>query len=166
MAGLLNLKGIVLAGLLQAQKLVRFIDDPGGIDPQFHIMTPKGDFWIAMTLSEEPPERMIQLQLVSKFMACKTALAFTLAGELTNPDAVYCFGASHNEQIAAVSAIDRDPIRFGSPEWLPAEQVGEEILALLPRGKIMASAADLTELDAYFGPAGKFPALRLGNGGG
>jgi hypothetical protein len=33
MTGILNLKGIVLAGLMQAQSLIRLIDDPAGIDP-------------------------------------------------------------------------------------------------------------------------------------
>ncbi|MGA7327057.1 MAG: hypothetical protein WBX25_21865 [Rhodomicrobium sp.] len=164
MAEFLNLKGIVLAGLMQAQKLIQVIDDPAGIDPQFHIMTPEGDFWISMTLAEGTYERMLQLQAISKFMAWKTALVFTMAAELTNPSSVYCFGATHNEQIAAISIIEREPIRFSDPEWLGVDQIGEEILGLLPQGEVILSEMDLAQLDAYFGLRGEFPAVRLAGG--
>jgi hypothetical protein len=36
-------KEIVLCDLLRGQRLVRRIEDEGGIDPQFRIATPEGD---------------------------------------------------------------------------------------------------------------------------
>ncbi len=164
MAGLLNLKGVVLAGLMQAQKLIRVNDDPRGIGAQFRIMTPRGDFLIAMTLSEDPRERIGLLRQVSNFMAWKTAWVFTVAGELLDPDAVYCFGATREDRIAAISTIERDPVCFSNPEWLATEQVDEEILALLPRDGLVFDDAAVAELDGYFGAHGKFPATRLGGG--
>ena len=35
-------KELVLSDLLRGQRLVRRIDDDGGIDPQFRIVTPRG----------------------------------------------------------------------------------------------------------------------------
>jgi hypothetical protein len=164
MAAVLNLKGIVLAGLMQAQSLVRLKDGPRGIDPQFRIMTPDGDFLISMTLADDPDERVRQLRHVSMFMAQKMALVFTVAVELHDPDAIYCFGASHGGRIAAISAVERDPIRFGSVEWLAPDGAGDEIAALLPQGKVTLDAAGIAGLEAYFGTRGKFPAVRLGDG--
>jgi hypothetical protein len=164
MAAAFNLKGIVLAGLKHAQNLVRSIEGPRAIDPQFRIMTPDGDFLISMTLADDPNERMRQLRHVSLFMAQKMASVFTLAVELHDPDAVYCFGAAPDSQVAAISGIDRDPMRFGNPEWLAPDGVAEEIAALLPHGEVALDAAGLAELEAYFGARGKFPAVRLGDG--
>ncbi len=165
MAGVLNLKGIVLAGLLQAQKLVLASDHEASIDPQFRIMTPEGDFLISMKLSDDPRELGHQLQQVSRFMAWRRAWVFTVAGKLMNPDALFCFGATHLDQIGAISTIERYPIRFGNPEWLEPKEIAGEILALLPRAGMALKAGDLADLDVCFGPDGKFPALRLGDGG-
>jgi hypothetical protein len=164
MPAILTLKGIVLAGLMQAQNLIRSIDGPGGIDLQFRIMTPDGDFLISMTLADDASERRRQLQHISMFMAWKMAAVFTVAGELINPDAVYCCGATRDEQIAVISAIERNPIRFGNPEWLAPDHAAGEIAALLPHGKVTLDAAGVASLDAYFGARGKFPAVRLGDG--
>jgi hypothetical protein len=164
MAAALNLKGIVLASLMQAQKLVRLIDGHGHIDLQFRIMTPDGDFLISMALAEDADDRARQLQHVSMFMAWKAAVVFSVAVELINPDAVYCFGATLLDQIAAISTIERDPIRFGSPEWLAPDAVTDEIAMLLPRGEVTLDAGDIVELDTYFGARGKFPVVRLGDG--
>lgn len=163
MPGLLSLKGIVLAGLMQAQKLIGAEGSGGGIDPLFRIMTPEGDYLLSMPIAGGAREHAHQTQLLSRFMAAKAAQVFTVAGQLADPDAVYCFGASHERQAAAIAAIERRPFRFGGVEWLPPEEIDGEILALLPRGKTAPDAANLAELEAYFGAHGKFPAVRLGD---
>lgn len=163
MPGLLSLKGIVLAGLMQAQKLILAAGDEGGIDPLFRIMTPAGDYLLSMPIANDAEEHAHQTRLLSRFMALKSAHVFTVAGELSEPDAVYCFGASQERQAAAMAAIERDPLRFGKVEWLQAEQIEEEILALLPRREIALDTGAIAELDAYFGERGKFPATRLGD---
>ncbi len=164
MPALLSLKGIVLAGLMQAQKLILAAGDEGGIDPLFRIMTPEGDYLVSMPIAEDPGEHLHQLQLLSKFMALKHVHVFTVAGQTAEPDAVYCFAASGERQAAAMAPVERGPTRFGSVEWLQPDQIEEEILSLLPRGAEMPAASALAELDAYFGPGGKFPAVRLGDG--
>ncbi len=163
MPGLLSTKGIVLAALKQAQKLISAAGEEGGIDPQFRIMTPEGDYLVTMPIADDPGEHLHQTQLLSKFMAAKAAHVFTVAGQMDDPDAVYCFGASHERQSAAFALIERgDPLRFGAVEWLTPDEIADEILALLPHGRELPDAAIAAELDAYFGERGKFPAVRLG----
>jgi hypothetical protein len=127
-------------------------------------MSPEGDFLIPMTLADDPGERRSQLQQVSAFMARKRAWVFTVAGQLRNPDAVFCCGATHLDQIAAASTIELHPVRFGNPEWLAPEEIADELLALLLASETALNAGDLADLDVYFGPQGRFPALRLGDG--
>jgi hypothetical protein len=62
------------------------------IDPQFRIASPEGGWWIGMTLDERLQKRERQMSHVSRFMQWKVSPAFTLAGELKEPDAVYCVG--------------------------------------------------------------------------
>jgi hypothetical protein len=153
-------KEIVLADLLRAQRLKLRIDDE--IDPKFRIASPEGDYWIGMTLDADLVKRERQMRLVSRFMAWKLSPAFTLASEIVSPDAVYCIGVSHRECHAALSRMTRDPVHFGEIEWLTRAQIGDEYVGLLPRGKATLDARDIAELDEWFGPEGKFPALKIG----
>jgi hypothetical protein len=149
---------------MQAQNRILLTGDPSGIDPQFRIMSPDGDFLISMSLADDPVERTHQLRQISMFMAWKTAVVFTVARELIDPDAVYCCGATRDERFAVISAIERNPIRFSNPEWLAPDNVADEIAALLPHGEVTLDAAGIAALDAYFGARGRFPAVRLGDG--
>jgi hypothetical protein len=154
-----TLRELVLADLLRAQRLILRIQDE--IDPQFRIASPEGDWWIGMTLSADLHERERQMALVSRFMQWKLSPAFTLASELSRPDAVYCVGVSHRECHAAMSLIVRNPIRFAPEQWLTREQIGDDIPQLLPRGAGALDAQAIAELEEWFGPRGKFPAVRI-----
>jgi hypothetical protein len=154
-----NFREIVLADLLRAQRLILRVQNE--IDPQFRIASSEGDWWIGMTLADGLHERERQMRLVSRFMQWKLSLAFTIASEIMSPDAVYCIGVSHHECYAAMSRIKRNPIRFGEVEWLTRSQIGDEYLSLLPRGSAMLDAAAITELEEWFGPSGKFPAVKM-----
>ena len=152
---------LVLADLLRAQRLILRVQDE--IDPQFRIASPEGDWWIGMTLDPDLRKRERQMSLVSRFMQWKLSLAFTLASELKEPDAVYCVGVSHHECVAVMSVIARSPIRFAPEHWLTREQIGDDYPSLLPRGKSSLDARAIAELEEWFGPAGKFPAMKIGN---
>ena len=154
-----NSRELVLADLLRAQRLILRIQDQ--IDPQFRIASPEGDWWIGMTLDRDMKKRQHQMSLVSRFMQWKLSPAFTLASELNEPDAVYCIGVSHRECAAAMSLITRTPIRFAPEQWLSREQIGDEYPSLLPRGTTSLDARAIAELDEWFGPTGKFPAVRI-----
>jgi hypothetical protein len=164
-AEVINLKGIVLAGLMQAQKLILASEDEAGINPQFRIMTPEGDFLIPMTPTDDPGARKRQLRQISAFLAWKKARVFTVAGQLINPETVFCLGATHVGQITAISKIERRPIRFRNPSWPAPEEFAGEILGLLPPSEGALNHQDLVDLHVYFGPEGRIPALRLGDGG-
>jgi len=150
---------IVHADLLRAQRLKLRIQDE--IDPQFRIASPEGDWWIGMTLDADLAKRQQQMHLVSQFMRWKLSPAFTLASEIISPDAVYCLGVSHHECHAALARIMRSPIRFGEIEWLSRAQIGDEYVGLLPRGQGTLDAKAIGKLEEWFGPEGKFPALRI-----
>jgi len=156
-----NFREIVLADLLRAQRLIERINDE--IDPQFRIASPEGDWWIGITLPDELSERKRYFDLVSDFMACKNSPAFVLASELAVPDAVYAIGVSHKEVLGALSLIQRKPVRFGAVQWLSEAQLGDELPGLLPRGRRELTNGRLAELDRFFGPNGKFPAVKIGN---
>lgn len=158
----LNFREIVLADLLRAQRLILKIQDE--IDPQFRIASLEGDWWIGMTLDDDVGEREKQMRLVSRFMRWKLSPAFILASEITSPDAVYCIGVSYHECHAAMSRIIRNPIRFGEVEWLSRSQIGDEYPSLLPRGRAALDRKEIAELEKWFGPEGKFPAVKINNG--
>src|SRR5258706_12123191 len=156
-------KEIVLCDLLRGQRLVRRIEDEGGIDPQFRIATPEGDIGIAMTLSPNARERLEQMHVLKMFMAWKMALGFIMTTELHQPDAVIAAGVNRKETLAVMSAISRKPLRFAEPEWLSPDAVSDEVLQLLPRGARVISESQMAEVGRFFGPTGLFPATRIGN---
>jgi hypothetical protein len=156
-----NLREIVLADLLRAQRLILRVQDE--IDPQFRIASPEGDWWIGMTLADDLDERHRQMLRVSRFMQWKLSSAFTLASELVRPDAVYCVGVSHRECYAVMSLIRRNPISFGPEQWLTREQIGDDIPNMLPKGVAALDARAIAELEEWFGPDGKYPAMKIGN---
>ena len=125
-------KELVPSDLLRRQRLVRLIDDEGGIDPQFRIATPEGDIGIAMTLAPDARERLDQMHVLKMFMAWKMALGFIMTTELHEPDAILAAGVNRKETLAVMSTISRKPLRFGEPEWLSPDAVSDEVLQLLP----------------------------------
>jgi hypothetical protein len=153
-------KDLVLADLRRAQRLIERVRDE--IDPQFRIASPEGDYWIAMTLGDDPTERTRRMALLSDFIALKCSPAFVLATEITEPDAVVAIGASHAERWAVLSHIYRGkPLRFGADEWLDEGAVGDELWSLLPRGTRQLNQERIVEIEALFGDSGQFPALRI-----
>jgi len=157
----LMLKELVLADLRRAQRLIARINDE--IDPQFRIASQEGDYWIAMTLSDGAASREREMRLISDFMAWKSSPGFVMASEIKEPDAVYAVGVTQKETIGALSVISRNPLRFSEVQWLARPQLGDDIPGLLPRGSRQLTAERLRELDVFFGPRGKFPAMRIGN---
>ena len=156
-----NFREIVLADLLRAQRLILHIQDE--IDPQFRIASPEGDWWIGMTLADDLRERERQMSLVSRFMQWKLSPAFTIASELKEPDAVHCVGVSQRECHGVLSLISRKPIKFSSELWLTRAQIGDELRSMLPKERAELDARAIAELEEWFSPSGKFPALKIGN---
>lgn len=158
-----SFRDLVEADLRRAARLVASTH-PDPIDPQFRIASAQGDWWIAITLTDDVAERQRRLMLVRDFMAWKLAPAFVLATELAEPDAVCAIGVSHRETIGCLARITRTPLAASAIEWLDAAQLGDEIPALLPRGSAALSEKRLAELEIWFGAAGKFPAVQIATG--
>lgn len=164
-----TLKDLLLADLQRAQNLITKVH-PDPIDPQFRIATPDGDYWIAITLTENPKERVKRLALVSDFMATKLSIGFTLAAEMHEPDSVLAVGLLHNEFDALISLIDRKPSvgtapAFGAIKRVRREAIDPVILGLKPKGTRVITTAKEKELQQWFGPQGKFPAVLLQSDG-
>lgn len=160
-----TLDELVLADLECAQRLVRKIH-PDPIDPQFRIATPDGDYWIAITLTENAKERARRMALVSDFMAFKLSPGFGLATELHEPDSVLSVAVMGENYAALISLIERNPmgltgVRFSSPKRVQPENMDPEIFKLVPRGARTLTTARLKELQEWFGLEGKFPAVKL-----
>lgn len=120
-----TLKKLVLSDLKRAQTLVRATAGyHGTIDPLFRIASPEGDYWITQRFSMRREERERQMALMQRFMAWKLSPGFTMAGQFSDPDAVYCFGVTYHEVACAVSRIKRAPIRFYPVEWLDPNAAG------------------------------------------
>lgn len=158
-----NLRELVLADLEQGQRLIkRFHPDP--IDPQFRITTPAGDWWIAITLGDDGAERRRRLRLVSDFMASKLSVGFVMVAELHVPDCVFAMAVTHHETIACMSEMTRTPLSFAEARWMTSDEIGDAVPNLLPRGTRALNDNRMHELDAWFGPSGKFPAVRVATG--
>lgn len=63
----ITLKDLLLADLRRAQNLITKVH-PDPIEPQFRIATPEGDYWIAITLTENTTERSRRLSLRQGFL--------------------------------------------------------------------------------------------------
>lgn len=162
-------RDLLRADLHRAQNLISKCH-PDPIDPQFRVATPDGDYWIAITLTENARERAKRLALVSDFMAYNLSFGFTLTSEMHKPDSLLAVGLLHDEFDALISLIDRKPKigtapAFGAIKPVRREAIDPVILGLRPRGSRIITAAKAKELQQWFGPQGKFPALLLEPGG-
>lgn len=160
-----TLRDLLLADFERAQRLVASVH-PAPIDPQFRIATPEGDYALAITLTDNPKQRMKRLALVSDFMASKLSFGFTLASQMHEPDSVMAVGLLLDEFDALISLIDRTPVigpapSFSTPKRVRRENVDPIILGLRPSGTRVLTKARERELAAWFGPQGRFPAVLL-----
>jgi hypothetical protein len=62
--------------------------------------------------------------------------------------------------LVAARPIVRKPLGVGPIEWLPQSAVGEEVVALLPRGRVTLDAETEAALVRAFGSGGEFEVRR------
>lgn len=162
-----SFRDIVEADLRRAARLIIEVQDE--LDPQIRMATPEGDYHIAMTLPADAAGRCEALAALSTFMAWRQVLAFTFASELAEPECVFCCGISGTERHGCVAMITREPRpwraeNFGPVEWLSPESIDPALIALLPSGGRALTPAEVKACDAWFGQAGRFPALHVKSG--
>lgn len=65
-----------------------------------------------------------------------------------------CLG--HDSVLVAARPILRKPLMVGAIEWLPESAVGDEVVVLLPRGRVTLDAETEAALERAFGASGEF----------
>ena len=158
---------LVEADLRRASRLIIKVQDE--IDPQFRMSTPEGDYCIAITLPADVYERSKMLRRLSTFMAWKQVRAFSMACELSDPDAAYCVGVALNERHHCLVRIRREPRpwtskNFETIEWLAVPSIDPAIIDLLPRGPRAMTPKEISALQKWFGTSGIFPAVHIPTG--
>ena len=128
--------------------------------PRFRVMTPEGDWTMFVPLPDDVRERERRMRLVSGFMAWKSATSFILSSELTEPDGVLSAFVGRDEVTCAWRSIIRKPLGVGAIEWLPRTSVGDEVVALLPRGRVVLDRETEAALVRAFGSGGEFEVRR------
>lgn len=158
-ASLNAFRRLILAALCHTQP--RIETGRNGIDVQFHIASPEGGFRIAMTLSEDGAERSAQIRLISRFLGWKLARGFIMTGALLEPPVIFAAGVSYRECAVAFMIVNQKLLQFSAPQWLSDDQMDREMKALLPNDAPSFNEHDVDELREWFGPGGRFPAVRM-----
>jgi hypothetical protein len=147
------------------------VDDGTEVVPVWRINTPEGSYFVFARFDHDKPEQRERLfVLVSRFMTWKMATSFVFTAETwlgveetrEGDEALLAIGVSHHERLGLVQRIiGRDPVSFGSPEWLMPDQIEETYFRLLPSGASEITAEDQRELAVIFGEGGELMAERL-----
>jgi hypothetical protein len=128
--------------------------------PRFRILCHDGDWTVFVPLPDDLGERQRRMQLVYGFMVWMSAHAFVMSSELIEPDIVITAAISHTEVLCACRPIVRTPLSVGPIQWLTKESIGDEVLALLPRGRVRLDPDMQAALVRAFGSGGEFEARR------
>ena len=128
--------------------------------PRFRVICHDGDLTIFVPLPDDIGERQRRMQLVYGFMAWKSAVAFVMSSELKVPDCVIAGSVSRDGVLVAARSILRRPLSVGPIEWLPESSVGDEVVALLPRGRVTLNPETEAALVRAFGTGGEFEVRR------
>jgi hypothetical protein len=128
--------------------------------PRFRVICPDGEWTVFVPLPDDIGERQRRMQLLYGFMAWKSAIAFVMSSELQVPDCVIAGAVGRDGVLAAARSILRKPLTVGPIEWLPESAVGEEVVALLPRGRVTLDRETEAELVRVFGVGGEFEVRR------
>ena len=128
--------------------------------PRFRVISPEGDWTVFVPLPDDIGERQRRMQLLHGFMAWKSATAFVMSSELLVPDVVISAAVDRNDVLVGARPIVRKPLSVGPVQWLPKESVGDEIVALLPHGRVVLDAETEATLVRAFGDGGEFEARR------
>jgi hypothetical protein len=151
----------VLIAELEVSKGI--VSDGSEVVPRFRIMTPEGQFLIFAELPDEAKERDRRMRLIASFMTWKMAVGFVLSAETSTPDAISSLAVTRDGAGGFMHRIKRGRIiTFGDAEELGVQNVGDDLLALLPKRESAISREQMRELEREFGPDGEMPAQRLG----
>lgn len=126
--------------------------------PRFRVICPEGDWTVFVPLPHDVPERERRMKLLYGFMAWKSATAFVMSTELKVPDVVLAAAVTREGVACACRPIIRKPLGVGVITWLPESSVGNEVVALLPKGRVLLDTETEAALTRAFGTGGEFEA--------
>jgi hypothetical protein len=155
----------------QLSSIRMFVEDGGEAIPVWRIATPEGSYLVFTRFDHDKPEQRERvLLLMTRFMAWKMATSFVLTAQTwlgaeathSGDEALLVIGVSQQERMGLVQRITgRDPVSFGTPEWLVPDQVDDTYFKILPTGRSEITAEEARELAVIFGKDGELAAERL-----
>ena len=77
------------------------------------------------------------------------------------PDAIVAFAACRDGHATVMRLIRREPLSFGDDQWLEENQIGSEVIALLPSGSVSIDRETEADLKRLFGVGGEYQAHKL-----
>ncbi len=114
--------------------------------PRFLVYTPTGKHTIMLPLPDETEERREHFRIAHLFMVWQAASGFVLSTETKIPDAVTATLVSRTEVTGALQLITREPLKFAEPVWYGREELGDEVINLLPAKSLRLTTADLATI--------------------
>jgi len=144
------MRDIVLSELRESCEMLRFGADE--IVPRFRIVEPTGPVTLLVPLPDDETERYRRLGLIKTYMAVKMATGFTLATETIEPNCLAVTGVSREHGLmGAFQHIDRNPLRFSEPEWLPTTHIDPGLKEMLPGEVSEVTAQEVAAVEAMMG---------------
>ena len=118
------------------------VEDGAEIIPVWRITTPEGSYLVFTRFDHNKSgQQKRAVHLISRFMTWKMATSFVLTVETwlgpeitrSGDEALLVVGVSHHERLGLMQRITgRDPVSFGTIEWLTPDQVDEAYFKILP----------------------------------
>jgi hypothetical protein len=143
----MDLRKAVLEELAVSRDIIR---DGSEVVPRFTIFAPDGPHVIMVQLSDKEAERRKRFEIVKLFMIWKAASGFMMATEVVQPDAIAVTAVTRTEVIGAYQRITRSPLSFAHPEWLDRDDVGEELVSLLPPKVLSVTMMEMAAMREAF----------------
>lgn len=75
---------------------------------------------------------------------------------MISPEAVISAAVGRSYVLGACRPLTKKYLSVGPVEWLPADAIGEEVVALLPRGRVELGDETVAMLTLAFGMGGEF----------
>lgn len=142
-----DLRDRMLEEIATSQRVVRGGDE---VVPRFRIFAPDGEHVAFVQLGKYLADRMRRFNVMRDFMIWKAASGFILSSELAEPDALFIAAVTRSEILGAIQPIRREPIGFKKVRWIPAEQIDDTIIALLPPKALAVTRDELTFMQRAF----------------
>jgi hypothetical protein len=126
------------------------VRDGTEVAPRFTVFAPGGPYFLMVELPDDKEGRRKHFDVVKLFMIWKAASGFTLATEISDPDAISVIAVTRSDVIGAVQRITRSPLTFSKPQWLNRGEFAEEIVSLLPPKVLSVTMLDMAAMREAF----------------